>query len=94
MAEVRLHRRTKSRDPAPVDRPRRILVPNVFDVLQRMAGAADMHGIGNSSSSLGGRAILGPAMTVRMPLGDDLVVHKHSCSVDDLLEVVEAEDQA
>jgi hypothetical protein len=94
MAEVRLHRRTKPRDPAPVDRPRRIPVPNVSDVLQRLAGTAGIQMVCNSSSSLGGRTAVGPAMTLRTRPGDILVVHKPSCWVDDLLEVIEAEDQA
>jgi regulator of RNase E activity RraA len=76
MSEVRLHRRAESLDPALVDRLSRIPVSNVSDVLERMAGPTGIQVVGNSLSSLGGRAMVGPAMTVRTRPGDNLVVHK------------------
>jgi regulator of RNase E activity RraA len=41
-----------------------------------MAGTPGIQVVGNSLSSLGGRAMVGPAMTVRTRPGDNLVVHK------------------
>lgn len=76
MSEVRLHRRAEPLDPALVERLSRVPVSNVSDVLERMAGAPQLQVVGDSLSSLGGRAMVGPAMTVRTRPGDNLVVHK------------------
>jgi regulator of RNase E activity RraA len=76
MSEVRLHRRAEPLDPALVERLSRIPVSNVSDVLERMAGPTGIQVVGNSLSSLRGRAMVGPAMTVRTRPGDNLVVHK------------------
>jgi regulator of RNase E activity RraA len=76
MSEVRLHSRSEPLDPALVERLSRIPVSNVSDVLERMAGAPPVQVVGNSLSSLGDRAMVGPAMTVRTRPGDNLVVHK------------------
>jgi regulator of RNase E activity RraA len=76
MSELRLHRRSEPLDPALVERLSRIPVSNVSDVLERMAGSPGLQLVGNSLSSLGGRAMVGPALTVRTRPGDNLVVHK------------------
>jgi regulator of RNase E activity RraA len=76
MSEVRLYPRAESLDPALVARLSKLPVSNVSDVLERMAGATGIQVVGNSLSSLGGRAMVGPAMTVRTRPGDNLVVHK------------------
>lgn len=76
MSEVRLYPAAEPLDPELVERLSRIPVSNVSDVLERMAGAPALQVVGNSLSSLGGRAMVGPAMTVRTRPGDNLVVHK------------------
>jgi regulator of RNase E activity RraA len=76
MSEVRLYPRAEPLDPTLVERLSRIPVSNVSDVLERMAGAPALQVVGNSLSSLGGRAMVGTAMTVRTRPGDNLVVHK------------------
>jgi regulator of RNase E activity RraA len=76
MSEVRLYPRAEPLDPTLVERLSGIPVPNVSDVLDRMAGAPGLHVVGNSLSSLGARAMVGTAMTVRTRPGDNLVVHK------------------
>ena len=84
MSEVRLHRRSEPLDTELIERYSRIPVSNVSDVLERMAGAPALRVVGDSLSSLRGRAMVGSAMTVRTRPGDNLVVHK----------VVDVEDQA
>jgi regulator of RNase E activity RraA len=76
MSEVRLHRRSEPLDPELIERYSKIPVSNVSDVLERMAGAPALQVVGDSLSSLRGRAMVGPAMTVRTRPGDNLVVHK------------------
>jgi regulator of RNase E activity RraA len=63
-------------DPELIERYSKIPVSNVSDVLDRMAGAPALRVVGDSLSSLRGRAMVGPAMTVRTRPGDNLVVHK------------------
>ncbi|MCV2488189.1 RraA family protein [Geodermatophilus sp. YIM 151500] len=76
MSEVRLFPPTEPLDPELVERFSRIPVSNLSDVLERMAGFPGIQPVGGSLSSLGGRAMVGPALTVRTRPGDNLVVHK------------------
>jgi regulator of RNase E activity RraA len=76
MSQVRLFPATESLDPQLVERLSRVQVSTLSDSLERMAGAPGLDPVGDSLSSLEGRAMVGPAMTVRTRPGDNLVVHK------------------
>lgn len=76
MNEVRIHRASKPLDEVLVERLSRLPVSALSDSLERMAGSPGLNVVGNSLSSLGGRAMVGSAMTVRTRPGDNLVVHK------------------
>lgn len=76
MNEVRIYPAAKPLDETLIERLSRIPVSALSDSLERMAGSPGLDVVGNSLSSLGGRAMVGPAMTVRTRPGDNLVVHK------------------
>lgn len=74
MSEVRLHRRSEPLDPVLIKRSSKFY--NVSNVSEQMAGASALQVVGNSLSSFRGRAMVGPAITVRTRPGDNLVGHK------------------
>lgn len=74
MSEVRLHRRSEPLDPVLIKRSSKF--SNVSNVSEQMAGASALQVVGNSLSSFRGRAMVGPAITVRTRPGDNLVGHK------------------
>lgn len=76
MNEVRIYPAAKPLDDVLVERLSRLPVSALSDSLERMAGSPGLDVVGNSLSSLGGRAMVGPALTVRTRPGDNLVVHK------------------
>lgn len=76
MNQVRLHTPSKSLDRDVTERFSRVTASYISDSLERMAGAVGIHVVGNSLSSLGGRAMVGSALTVRTRPGDNLAVHK------------------
>jgi len=76
MNEVRIYRRGKPLDDTLVERLSRVPVSALSDSLERMAGSPGLDVVGNSLSSLNGRSMVGPALTVRTRPGDNLVVHK------------------
>jgi regulator of RNase E activity RraA len=76
MNVVRMHRQAPPLDPELLKRFRHVPVAALSDSLERTAGAVGLHIVGNSLSALDGKAMVGPAMTVRTRPGDNLAVHK------------------
>ena len=76
MNQIRVYRRSEPLDDDVVERFGRVTVSSISDSLERMAGAVGIQVVGESLSSLHGRAMVGPAMTVRTRPGDNLAVHK------------------
>ena len=76
MNQVRLYPCSQPLDPDVIERFGRVTVSTISDSLERMAGAVGIEAVGDSLSSLGGRAMVGRAMTVRTRPGDNLAVHK------------------
>jgi regulator of RNase E activity RraA len=59
-----------------IKRYRRLSTPTISDSLERAFGILGVFPIGNCLSSLKGKSMAGPALTVRTRPGDNLVVHK------------------
>lgn len=76
MNQLRLHTPGQPLDPDVAERFSGVTVSSISDSLERMAGAVGLHPVGDSLSSLRGRAMVGPALTVRTRPGDNLAVHK------------------
>lgn len=76
MNQVRLHTPSKPLDRDVAERFSRVTASSISDSLERMAGAVGIDAVGDSLSSLRGRAMVGSAMTVRTRPGDNLAVHK------------------
>jgi regulator of RNase E activity RraA len=76
VSEIRIFPRPSRIDPRVLERFGAIAASNASDVMGHRGVAVGVRPVGNSLASLGGRSVVGPALTVRTRPGDNLAVHK------------------
>ncbi len=75
MNEIRVYSAAPTLTDELTTRYRSIPVATLSDGLERRAGAVGVHPVGGCLSGLGGKSMVGPALTVRTRPGDNLAVH-------------------
>jgi regulator of RNase E activity RraA len=76
VSEIRIFPRSARIDPDVFARFGAIAASNVSDVMGRRGAAVGVRPVGGSLSTLNGRSVAGPALTVLTRPGDNLAVHK------------------